>query len=105
MAKRAEKLVYLAEDKPGKHPTTSYIPPAGRGDVSGEEVARMSDEQYARVTAAHPTLGPLYAPSKGAAAEVKPAPPPAVVPDGEAVADAEPVAGPAGGAEGRLGRG
>ena len=108
MAKRAEKLVYLAEDKPGKHPRGSSFGGVPMRDLDKADIDRLTDERYEQVTAAHPTLGPLYAPSKAAAKDAPVAEPPAVVPNVAPTAAerrAEAAAVPEGGPEGPLGRG
>lgn len=94
MAKRAEKLVYLGGAKDG-HPAGSYFDGVPPRDLDADDVARLSDERYQEITTAHPTLGPLYAPSKTDARKAEPPPAPAVVPEGVATASAgaEPVEG------------
>lgn len=54
------RLVYLG-GVPGGHPAGSHITGVPARDLSDADIAHLSAKLIAQATAAHPTLGPLYA--------------------------------------------
>lgn len=76
MAERAKKLIYQGTEGVRAGDFFAFAPAQDLGEA---EIALLSDEEYATLVSAHPTLGPLYVDP----ASREPAPPASGTPEAE----------------------
>ena len=57
---RAKRLIYQGTCEAGNVRCGDFFAEVPARDLDAGDIADLSDEQYAQITGAHPTLGPLY---------------------------------------------
>lgn len=61
---RAKRLIYQGTCEDGNVRCGDFFTEVPARDLEAGDIAALSDEQYAQITGAHPTLGPLYVPAE-----------------------------------------
>lgn len=68
---RAKRLIYQGTCEAGNVRCGDFFAEVPARDLDAGDIADLSDEQYAQITGAHPTLGPLYVPATEKRTEAK----------------------------------